>query len=426
MAAGALAAWAWVGTFIPGWLYGLLLAANLTLDVIGAAPMRTSERRSDATEVLSLLAGKTVYGLLFVIVSLSGRLAPWLALGMIGRDIVLVAGALWLCLRSGSLPLPTAHERWPAQILIGAIAVSVAGVPGIEPVVVLLFGLALTRLPGFWFRFCDLLDPRAYHPELPGEPEPAATWNQALRAALARPSSRLTLLVLPGGMLAAALGAVWLAGQAGSMGSRLAALVPSADNPAMAPMARLLAPNAAPGGWAPGSGPIFTFLLLLPLALLLPDLVGMHLREVTLRRPVGQPARLWPGVFTAGTAAAVTMTYLVAYSLGTLSFGDWRVLSWLSYAFGGTWLLLINILLLSILVVSYPKRFPHEPPLFRLQAAGGSLSTPCIILILGQLLGLFLPRQGEVVIAVMLLFVGVMTQFGWVRPGVREALGSRK
>jgi hypothetical protein len=427
MAAGALAAWAWDGRAVPGWLWGLVLAANLALDVIGAAPARAPETTSSVAAALNLLAGKVVYGLLFVIVSLSGRLAPWLALAMIGRDVALVAGALWLRLRWGSLPLPTGHERWPTQILIGAIAVLVAGVGGIEPVVYLLFGLALTRLPGFWFRFCDSLDPHAYHPELSGEPEPAATWSQALRAAFARPSTRLTVIALPVLMLGAALGAAWLAGQAVSTHSPLAALVPSGDQPAMAPMVRLLARNIPSAGESvPVRGPILTFVLLLPLTLVLPDLVGMHLREVTLHRPVERPARLWPSLFVAATAAAVSVGYLAAYVLagGVLLETQHRGSLWAASA--GNELLLINTLLLSLVVVSYPKRFPHEPPLYRLQVAGGSLSTPYIILILGQLLGVFSLRQGGVVIAVALAFALVMTQYGWVRPGVREAVGSRK
>lgn len=400
----AAAVWAWATDPISGWVFGGLLAVNLGLDLVGTRLARSSVVPSPAGAAIHLLAAKGVYALLFSILALENLMPPWLALALLGRDIALLSGALWLGWRAGEVPLASVHERWPTQLLLGALALSVIGMPSLRPGVLLLFGLVLTRLPGFWFRFCELADPLAYHPELLGEQAvpPAATWQQALRSALAHPSSRLTLTVVPVGLLAVALAAVWLTGSTASPR-------PPVVSSTLVPMAALLDQTTACPAWAGAiNSQVLTFFLFLPALLVLPGVIALHLREITLLRPLARSSALWPGLFAGGVAGIITLASLAVYVLASkMLIGP--QLDCLLWAYGGLGMFAANVLILSAVVLPYTRRFPHEPPLVRLQIAGGSLSTPFIVLLLGQLLGLFSPRYAGPALAGMLLFVAFYT-----------------
>ena len=399
-----------LGAHWLGWLYGPLLIANLALDVAGAyvarragaSPGRTGAREGGAVGTgVDLLAAKLVYGLLLLLVAGEARAPAWLALSMIGRDVALLLGALWVWVRTRQFPYPTGHERWPTQVFYLALALYLVGAPWMEPVTLLLFGLVLTRLPGFWFRLCDALDPTAYLPQAMEEPRSAAAWRQAIRSVASRLSSRLTLALLPAAMLAVAVLAVWLVTAAPR-------LFPGGVNGQFGEMAALMGRVEGCTGWE-ATNALMAYFCLLPMFLLLPDLITLHLREVTAALGSSPPTLLRRGVLLVATSTAITALCLLFYVVaGNLLFGPG--LECLLWSYAGLALFPVVAFLLSIVGLSYPGRFQEHPPLYRLQLAGASLSTPFIALLLGQLAGLFSPLQGVVAISVMLLFAGVVTQ----------------
>jgi hypothetical protein len=270
----------------------------------------------------------------------------------------------------------------------------------------LLFGLLLTRLPGFWLRWCMLLDPEAYHPtgEDGGRQRPAAQATPSLlKAVLRRPASWLTVAALPVALLATAMAGVWLAR------SRPDLFAIGFD-----PMAALIGPSDWQGLNAGNA--LIVYLCLLPAFLVLSGLIAVHLREMMVGLGVIQvadPSLTRPGAVAAGLATIVTAACLAAYwAFGWAVFGGSEAsgLDRLLGGYIGWWLFPLNGLLLSLVGMSYPSRFPHETVLERLQLSGASLSTPSIALVMGELLGLFSLKQGGVAVAAMLLFMAVMFQ----------------
>ena len=400
MAAIAVGLWRALDADQRGWLYAPVLIANLALDLAGAYLTRRLGERSQSWIAADTVACKAIYAVLFVALAAEQRLPVWLALPMVVRDLVLVLGAMWVWARTGRFPAPTGHERWPTQLLIVVLAVYVAGVLWVGPVLLLLFGLLLTRLPGFWLRWCMLLDPEAYEPAAGGigrEPP-------ALQTVLSRPASWLTVAVLPVGMLAAAMAGVWLAKS-----------FPDLFSIGFEPLIALI----GPGDWQElnAGNALVVYLCLLPAFLVLPGLISVHLREMlaglgAIR--VADPSLTRSGVAAAGLATAVAAVFLAAYwAFGWAVFGlsPASGLDRLLGGYIGWWLFLLNGLLLSAVGISYPSRFPHETTLERLQLSGASLSTPSIALALGGLLGLFSLRQGGFAVAAMFLFVTLMFQW---------------
>ena len=405
IAAIAAGLWVALGAGDRGWLYAVVLAANLALDLAGAYLARRLGERPQSWIAADTLVSKAIYIVVFVALAAEQHLPAWLALPMIVRDLALALGAAWAWARTGRFPEPTGYERWPAQLFILVLAVYVAGVLWIGPALLLLFGLLLTRLPGLWLRWCMLLDPEAYQPTAAGSggetPEGGET-PPLRRAALFCPASWLTVLALPAALLATAMAGVWLAR------SRPDLFATGFD-----PMAALI----GPGDWQElnAGNALLVYLCLLPAFLVLPGLIAVHLREVLvgLGVKVADPRLTRPGVAAAGLAAGVTAVCLAAYA----AFG-WALFglspAGLDRLLGGTigwWLFFLNGLLLSLLGLSYPSRFPHETTLERLQLSGASLSTPSIALALGELLGLFTLKQGGIAVAAMFLFVLVMFQW---------------
>jgi hypothetical protein len=384
-----------------GWLYAAVLVANLALDLAGTYLTRRLGERPQPWFVADLLVSKALYIAVLVALAAEQRLPDWLALPLIVRDVVLVLGAVWIWARTGRFPEPTGHERWPTQLFILALAVYVAGVLWIGPALFLLLGLLLTRLPGFWLRWCMLLDPEAYQPTAAGK---GGEFPSLLRAVLRRTASWLTVVVLPVALLAATMAGVWLARRQ-----------PDLFAIGFDPMVALI----GPGDWQQlnAGNALVVYLCLLPAFLVLSGLIAVHVREMMVGLGVIQvadPKLTRPGVAAAGLAAVVTAVCLAAYA----AFG-WAVFglspaSGLGHLLGwyiGWWILALNGLLLSFVGLSYPSRFPHETTLQRLQLSGASLSTPSIALVLGELLGLFSLKQGGIAAAAMLLFVLVMLQW---------------
>jgi phosphatidylglycerophosphate synthase len=408
IAAIAVGLWVALGAGDRGWLYAAALVANLALDLAGVYLARRLGEQPRSWFVADLLVAKAIYVIVFVALAAEQRLPAWLALPMIVRDVVLVLGAVWARARTGRFPLPTGHERWPTQLFILVLAVYVAGVLWIGPALLLLFGLLLTRLPGFWLRWCMLLDPEAYQPTGQGggrQRHAAQATPSLLKAVLRRPASWLTVAALPVALLATAMAGVWLAR------SRPGLFATGFD-----PMAALIGPGDWQGLMNAGNA-LIVYLCLLPAFLVLSGLIAVHLREMMVRLGVIQvadPSLTRPGAVAAGLAAVVTALCLVAYAaFGRAVFGPSpasapdRLLDW----YIGWWLFPLNGLLLSLVGMSYPSRFPHETVLERLQLSGASLSTPSIALVMGELLGLFSLKQGGVAVAAMLLFMAVMFQW---------------
>jgi len=200
-----------------GWLYAAVLIASLALDLAGAYLGRRLDEEPQAWIAADTLVSKAIYVVLFVALAAEQRLPAWLALPMVARDLALVLGAVWVWARTGRFPAPTGHERWPTQLFILVLAIYVAGVLWIGPALLLLFGLLLTRLPGFWLRWCLLLDPEAYQPVAGDE----GGKSPPLQAMLSRSASWLTVAALPVGMLATAMVGVWLATGDVAEGARL-------------------------------------------------------------------------------------------------------------------------------------------------------------------------------------------------------------
>jgi phosphatidylglycerophosphate synthase len=401
MAAIAAGLWHALEADHPGWLYAAVLLANLALDLAGAYLARRLGGQPQPRIAADTLVSKAIYAVLFVALVTEQRLPAWLALPMIARDLALVLGAMWAWRRTGRFPAPTGHERWPTQLFILALAAYVAGVLWMGPVLLLLFGLLLTRLPGFWLRWCMLLDPEAYQPAGGAGERPEGGETSPLRAALSRPASWLTVAALPVGMMAVAMAGVWLAR------SR-----PGLFAIGFEPLAALI----GPGDWQGlnAGNALIVFLCLLPAFLVIPGLIAVHLREVLVQLGairVAEPSLTRSGAAAAGLAAVVAAVCLAAYgAFGWAIFGLSPVsgLDRLLGGYIGWWLFLLNGLLLSVVGISYPSRFPHETTLERLQLSGASLSTPSIALMLGGLLGLFSLRQGGVAAAAMFLFVTAM------------------
>jgi len=218
--------------------------------------------------------------------------------------------------------------------------------------------------------------------------------------------------VLPAGMLAAALAGVWLAR------SR-----PGLFSMGLDPLTALI----GPGDWQGlnTGNALLVYLCLLPAFLVLPGLISVHLREALVGRGViraADPKLTRAGAAIAGLAAVVAAVSLAIYWVlgrAILSLPPAPGLDRLLGGYVGWWLFPFNGLLLSVLGISYPSRFPHETALERLQLSGASLSTPSIALALGELLGLFSLRQGGIAAAAMFLFVTAM--FQWRRgPSARR------
>ena len=410
IAAIAIGPWHALDADRRGWLYAAVLVVNLALDLAGLYLTRRLGERPQPWLTADLLVSKAICVAVFVVLAVEQRLPAWLALPMAVRDVALMLGAVWVWARTSQFPMPTGHERWPTQLFILVLAVYIVGVLWIWPALLLLFGLLLTRLPGFWLRWCMLLDPEAYQPTAATEADAAGRGKGTLsltKAVLWRPASWLTVAALPVGILAAAMAGVWLARS-----------LPDLFAIGFEPVAGLI----GPGDWEGlnGGNALVVYLCLLPAFLVLPGLITVHLREVLvgLRVIRASDSRLtWPGAAAAGLATIVTVACLAAYA----AFG-WAVFG-LSPAAGfdhllggyiGWWLFPLNGLLLSVVGMSYPSRFPHEATLERLQLSGASLSTPSIALALGELLGLFSLRQGGIAAAAMFMFVTVMLQR---RPG---------
>ena len=407
IAAIAVGLWVALGAGDRGWLYAAVLVANLALDLGGVYLARRLGEQPRSWFVADLLVAKAIYVIVFVALAAEQRLPAWLALPMIVRDVVLVLGAVWARARTGRFPLPTGHERWPTQLFILVLAVYVAGVLWIGPALLLLFGLLLTRLPGFWLRWCMLLDPEAYQPTGGGggrQRHAAQATPSLLKAALRRPASWLTVAALPVALLAAAMAGVWLAR------SRPDLFAIGFD-----PMAALI----GPGDWQGlnSGNALIVYLCLLPAFLVLSGLIAVHLREIMVGLGVIQvadPSLTRPGAVAAGLATIATAACLAAYwAFGRAVFGGSEAsgLDRLLGGYIGWWLFPLNGLLLSLVGMSYPSRFPHETVLERLQLSGASLSTPSIALVMGELLGLFSLKQGGVAVAAMLLFMAVMFQW---------------
>jgi len=403
IAAIAAGLWQALGAGDRGWLYAAVLIASLALDLAGVYLARRLGEQSWSWLVADLLVAKAIYVVVFLALAAEQRLPAWLALPMVVRDAVLVLGAVWVRARTGRFPLPTGHERWPTQLLILILAVYVAGVLWIGPALLLLFGLLLTRLPGFWLRWCMLLDPEAYQPTGGDGVSPSL-----LKAVVRRPASWLTIAALPVALLAAVMAGV-----------RLARSQPGLFAIGFEPMAALI----GPGDWQGlnAGNALIVYLCLLPAFLVLSGLIAVHLRELMVGRGVIQvadPGLTRPGAAAAGLAAVVTALCLAAYAaLSRAVFGSSpdRLLG----GYIGWWVLPLDGLLLSLVGISYPSRFPHETVLERLQLSGASLSTPSIALAMGELLGLFSLKQGGVAVAAMLLFMLIM--FQWRRgPSARR------
>jgi len=181
------------------------------------------------------------------------------------------------------------------------------------------------------------------------------------------------------------------------------------------PMSTLI----GPGDWQGlnAGNALIVYLCLLPAFLVLSGLIAVHLREMMVGRGVirvADPRLTRPGAASAGLAAIVTILCLAAYAAfgrAALSTSSAVVLDRLFGEYIGWWLLPLNGLLLSVVGMSYPSRFPHETVLERLQLSGASLSTASIALALGELLGLFSLKQGGVAVAAMLLFMLIMFQW---------------
>jgi len=382
-----------------GWLYAAALIANLALDLAGGYLARRLGEQPQSWSVVDLLVAKAIYVVVFVALAVEQRLPAWLALPMVVRDVVLVLGAVWVWARTGRFPAPTGHERWPTQLFILVLAVYVAGVLWIGPVLILLFGLLLTRLPGFWLRWCMLLDPEAYQ-----RSDGVVVSPSLLKAVLRRPAAWLTVVVLPVALLVAAMAGVWLARSQ-----------PDLFAIGFDPMSTLI----GPGDWQGlnAGNALIVYLCLLPAFLVLSGLIAVHLREMMVGRGVirvADPRLTRPGAASAGLAAIVTILCLAAYAAfgrAALSTSSAVVLDRLFGEYIGWWLLPLNGLLLSVVGMSYPSRFPHETVLERLQLSGASLSTASIALALGELLGLFSLKQGGVAVAAMLLFMLIMFQW---------------
>ncbi len=389
-----------------GWLYAAVLIANLALDLAGIYLARRLGARPQSWIVADLLVSKAIYVGVFVALVAEQRLPAWLALPMVVRDMALVLGAVWAWARTGRFPEPTGHERWPTQLFILVLAVYVAGVLWIGPALILLFGLLLTRLPGFWLRWCMLLDPEAYQPTAAAEAQSAGRGGVSpslLRTVLWRPASWLTVAVLPVALLGAAMAGVWLARSQ-----------PGLFAIGFDPLTGLI----APGDWQEmnARNALLVYLCLLPVFLVLPGLIAVHLREMMVGLGVIQvadPRLTRPGMAAAGLATVVTAACLAAYAaFGRAVFGLSPApgLDRLLGSYIGWWLFPLNALLLSLVGLSYPSRFPHETTLQRLQFSGASLSTPSIALAMGELLGLFSLKAGGIAAAVMLLFMIAMFQ----------------
>ena len=383
-----------------GWLYAAVLIANLALDLAGTYLGRRLDEEPQSWIAADTLVSKAIYVVLFVALAAEQRLPAWLALPMVARDLALVLGAVWVWARTGRFPAPTGHERWPTQLFILVLAIYVAGVLWIGPALLLLFGLLLTRLPGFWLRWCLLLDPEAYQPVAGDE----GGKSPPLQAMLSRSASWLTVAALPVGMLATAMVGVWLARS-----------LPDLFSIGFEPLIALI----GPGDWQGlnGGNALIVYLCLLPAFLVLPGLIAVHLREAlaglgAIR--VADPSLTRHGAVAAGLATVVGAVCLAAYWAFGRAIFDLSPASGLDHLLGGYigwWLFPLNVLLLSVVGISYPSRFPHETTLERLQLSGASLSTPSIALALGGLLGLFSLRQGGFAAAAMFLFVTIMFQW---------------
>lgn len=400
IAAIAVGLWRTVAFEQRGWLYLAVLFANLALDLAGAYLPRRLGERPQPWIVADTLLSKAIYGFVFVVLAAEQRLPAWLALPMVLRDLALVLGAVWAWGRTGRFPAPTGHERWPTQLFILALAVYVAGVLWIGPALILLFGLLLTRLPGFWLRWCMLLDPEAYQHSDGTRVSPS--W---LKVVLWRPASWLTVVVLPAALLATTMAGVWLARSQ----PRLFATGFDA-------MAALIGPGDWQGLMNYGNAWV-VYLCLMPALLVLPGLVSVYLREALVGLEairVADPALTRQGIAAAGLATVVAIACLAVYGAFGLSVFGWsEASSWNRQLEGyiGWWLFPLNGLLLSLVGMSYPSRFPHETPLQRLQLSGASLSTPSIALALGELLGLYSLKAGGIAVMAMLLFMLLMFQW---------------
>ena len=102
---------------------------------------------------LDVLVDKAVYTTLFVVLIIEGELEIWIAIPLILRDLVLLAGAIWLFLHKRAFPSPTTLDKLPLQMFYLALALRLLGVPSMTFGIVLLFILILIRLPFFYSRF---------------------------------------------------------------------------------------------------------------------------------------------------------------------------------------------------------------------------------------------------------------------------------
>ncbi len=400
IAAIAVGLWRALDADQRGWLYSAVLLANLALDLLGAFLARRLGEQPQSWIAADTLVSKAIYGLVFVVLAAEQRLPAWLVWPMVIRDLALVLGAMWVWARTGRFPAPTGHERWPTQLFILVLAMYVAGVLWIGPVLILLFGLLLTRLPGFWLRWCMLLDPEAYQ-----RSDGAGVSPSLLKAVLCRRASWLTVVVLPVALLGVAMAGVGLAR------SRPGLFVTGFD-----PMAALIGPGSWQGLMNYGNAWV-VYLYLLPAFLVLPGLISVHLREVLVGLGairVADPTLTRSGIAAAGLVTIVAIACLAVYgAFGLAVFGWSEASSWNRQLEGyiGWWLFPLNGLLLALVGMSYPSRFPHETPLQRLQLSGASLSTPSIALALGELLGLYSLKAGGIAAAAMLLFMLLMFQW---------------